>query len=156
MKHKPLEAILWSIALPGLAQLLNKKYLKGFLLIVLEFMINIGARLNLSIMYSFKGDIHTAIGYTNYQWLMFYPCVYMFGIWDAYKDAGGGETAYATLPFIGSAYLGTVGLMYSDELTIRGVLLGPVWLAMLFAFVGIGLGFLLKWVLGSMVKERHS
>lgn len=156
MKHKPLEALLWSIALPGLGQLLNRKYLKGFLLIILEFMINIGTRLNLSIMYSFKGDIHAAISHTNYQWLMFYPCVYMFGIWDAYKDAGGGESAYATLPFVGSAYLGTVGLMYSDELTIRGVLLGPVWLAMLFALVGIGLGFLLKWLLVSVVKEWYS
>jgi len=156
MKYKPLEALLWSIALPGLGQLLNRKYLKGILLIILEVMINIGARLNLSIMYSFKGEIQTAIELTNYQWLMFYPCVYMFGIWDGYKDAGGGESPYATLPFIGAAYLGTVGLMYSDELTIRGVLLGPVWLAMLFAFVGIGLGLLLKWILGLQLKERHS
>src|SRR5690554_6830729 len=110
MKYKPLEALLWSIALPGLGQLLNKQYLKAILLIILEIMINMGARLNLAIMYSFKGDIHSAISQTNYQWLMFYPCVYMFGIWDAYKDAGGGQAPHATLPFVFCAFMGTVGL----------------------------------------------
>jgi hypothetical protein len=153
MKYKPAEVLLWSIALPGLGQLLNKKYFKAFLLLILEFVINIGARLNLAIMYSFKGDIYAAISHTNYQWLMFYPCVYMFGIWDSYKDAGGGQSPYATLPFVFCAFLGTVGLMYSDSLRIGGVLFGPVWLAMLFAFLGIGLGQLLRIILISFASS---
>jgi hypothetical protein len=153
MKYKPVEALLWSIALPGLGQLLNRKYFKAFLLILLEIMINIGARLNLVIMNSFKGDIHAAISHTNYQWLMFYPCVYMFGIWDSFKDAGGGQSPYATLPFVFCAFMGTVGLMFSDSLRINGVLLGPVWLAMLFAFAGVGLGYLLKIIL---MRNQHS
>lgn len=35
------EKLLWSIALPGFGQLLNGKYLKEILLIVLEFSINV-------------------------------------------------------------------------------------------------------------------
>ncbi|HZG56444.1 hypothetical protein [Paenibacillus sp.] len=144
----PLEALLWSIALPGFGQFLNGKYVKAVVLIGLEFLINLGARLNLAIMSSFQGDIHAAIAHTNYQWLMFYPCVYMFSIWDAYKDAGGGTSGYATLPFVGCAFAGTVGLMYSPTLRIFGALLGPVWLPMLFAgaglLIGVGLGSVLR------------
>jgi hypothetical protein len=153
MKYKPLEALLWSIALPGLGQLLNKQYIKGILLIILEIMINMGARLNLAIMYSFKGDIHSAISQTNYQWLMFYPCVYMFGIWDAYKDAGGGQSPNAPLPFVFCAFIGTVGLMYSDSLRISDRLLGPVWLGLIFAFVGVGIGLILKIILNRRVSR---
>ncbi|WP_274364419.1 hypothetical protein [Paenibacillus thermotolerans] len=151
MKSKPLEVLLWSIALPGFGQLLNKQYLKGVVLIALEFLINIGSHLNLSIMYSFKGDILAAIQHTDYQWLMFYPCVYMFGIWDAFKAAGGGATAFSALPFVSCAYFGTVGVMYSD-MRISGVLLGPVWLPMLSALFGIALGIALKAAIGRHTK----
>lgn len=36
-----IESALWSIAIPGLGQLLNKKYFKGIILIALEFLIRL-------------------------------------------------------------------------------------------------------------------
>lgn len=143
----PVEMLFWGIALPGFGQLLNGKYVKGIVLIALEFLVNMGAKLNLIIMSSFQGNIELAISQANYQWLMFYPCLYMFAIWDGYKDAGGGQSRYATLPFVFCAFFGTVGIMYSPVLRIAGVLLGPVWLPMGFAFLGFGFGFILKWLL---------
>jgi hypothetical protein len=140
----PIEMLLWGIALPGFGQLLNGKYLKGIVLIALELLINAGARLNLIIISSFQGQIETAIRQVDYQWLMFYPCVYMFSIWDAFKDAGGGQSRYASLPFVFSALIGAVGIIYSSTLRLFGVLFGPVWLPMLFAFLGLGAGFMLK------------
>ena len=95
---------LWSIALPGLGQLLNGKFLKGLLLIILEILINVQSNFNKVIIYSFQGDIKSAIDQTNYQWLMFYPCLYMFSIWDAYRDAERGKSPYSFLPFVFSAY----------------------------------------------------
>src|SRR5699024_1922917 len=56
-----------------------------------------------------------AIQQVDYQWIMFYPCIYMFAIWDAYKDAGGGGP-YAFLPFVFAAYFGTIGVIYSSEI----------------------------------------
>ncbi|MEK3721376.1 hypothetical protein [Paenibacillus sp. FSL H8-0034] len=141
-RSNKIERLLWSIAFPGFGQMLNKKYVKGFTLIVLEFVINSNAHLNQIIILSFNGEIKNSIESTDYHWLMFYPCVYMFGMWDAYKDSG--ETAdYAYLPYVSGAFLGTVGLMYSAHLTIFGILLGPVWMPMLFAFLGIGIGIAL-------------
>ncbi|GGA12651.1 hypothetical protein GCM10008018_67100 [Paenibacillus marchantiophytorum] len=142
IKGQKIEKLLWSIALPGFGQFLNKKYLKGVVLITLEVIINVQAHLNASIQMSFQGDIAGAIAVTDYQWLMFYPCVYMFGIWDAYRDADEEQKPLAFLPYVGAAFFATVGMMYSPYF------LGPVWLSMLSCFVGVGAGVLLKkWVL---------
>ncbi|TXK76975.1 hypothetical protein [Paenibacillus sp. N3.4] len=151
-KSNKIEKLLWSIALPGFGQFLNRKYIKAITLIILEFIINTNSHLNMIIIYSFLGDITAAIDTTDYHWLMFYPCLYMFGMWDAYKD--GGETAaYAYLPYALGAFLGTVGLIYSTDLKLFGVLWGPVWLAMLFAFIGIGIGILLFLMLNNRRKQ---
>lgn len=151
MKKNPLEILLWSIALPGFGQLLNRKYVKGLTLILLEFIINIRANLNQIIMLSFQGETQTAASVTDYQWLLFYPCLYMFGMWDGYKDAGGGTESYDAIPFVGGAFFGTVGIMYSNRFEFGGVLLGPVWLPMLTAFAGIGIGNILR----SRMKRGH-
>jgi hypothetical protein len=73
-----MEKLLWSIALPGFGQLLNGKFLKGMLLISLEFLINIQANFNEVIILNFLGRTEEAIQQTNYGWLMFYPCLYFF------------------------------------------------------------------------------
>lgn len=146
-KTNPIEAILWSIAIPGFGQFLNKKYFKGVVLISLEFLININSHLNTSIISSFYGDISTSINQINYQWLMFYPCVYTFAIWDAYKDSFSKPKPFSFLPFVFSAYLGTIGVIYSKSLTFMGLLIGPIWLPLFFIFIGIMIGFIIKKIL---------
>jgi hypothetical protein len=138
------EALLWSIALPGFGQLLNREYLKGIIFIALEFIINVQSHFNEIILQSFNGNIEKAIEGTEYQWLMFYPCVYFFAMWDAYKDAGGGKEPYAYLPFVFSAYFVTVGLMYSEKVKIFGFFFGSVWFPMLCVIPGVVIGILLK------------
>lgn len=142
-----MEKLLWSIAFPGFGQLLNRKLLKGILLILLEFLVNVLGNFNEIIIFSFQGDIDMAIEQANYQWLMFYPCLYFFAMWDAFKDAGGGKEPYSFLPFVFSAYFVTVGTIYSSNLTIFNVLLGPVWLPILSVIPGLFVGFLLKRIL---------
>ncbi|MCI3921207.1 hypothetical protein MO973_13275 [Paenibacillus sp. TRM 82003] len=144
---KRIEVLLWSVALPGLGQLLNRQYLKGVLFLGLEFLVNLQSNFNTVILLSFKGQIDQAISQTDYQWLMFYPCLYLFSLWDAYKDADGGGSPYAFLPFVISAFLTTVGLIYSSNVILFGSLWGPVWLPILFCIIGFSLGLLLKGVL---------
>ncbi|NRD79476.1 hypothetical protein HPT25_19115 [Bacillus sp. BRMEA1] len=140
----PKEALLWSIALPGFGQFLNRKYLKGLLFVFLEFLINTQSHFNEVILFSFLGEIEKAIALTNYQWLMFYPCLYFFAMWDAFKDAGGGKDPYIYLPFVFSAYFVTVGCIYSSKLHLFGVLFGPVWLPILFVIPGLAAGFIIR------------
>lgn len=85
---RSVEILLWNIALPGFGQLLSGKYVKGILFIALELLINVQANFNKAILLSFHGEINQAIEQTNYQWLMFYPCLYMFAMWDGYRNVG--------------------------------------------------------------------
>jgi hypothetical protein len=149
-----LEAILWSIALPGFPQLLSGQLLKGALFVILEFLINLNGHFNAAIMYSFLWEIDKAFTVINYQWLMFYPCLYMFGMWDAYRNTFDGDIKGSYLPFAFSAYFVTVGLMLSPKITFFGVSLGPVFLPMLFLIPGLLAGFILRVMLLRFYSEN--
>ncbi|GGM24169.1 hypothetical protein GCM10011351_07400 [Paraliobacillus quinghaiensis] len=147
ISNDQLEKVLWSIALPGFAQVLSGRLIKGFLFIGLEIIINVQSNFNEIIIMSFQGKIEQAIQHTDYQWLMFYPCLYFFAIWDAYRDAEGKKRPLAFLPFVFSAYLVTLGLIYSPIFEVNGMLLGPMWLPMLSLPVGISVGSLIRYSL---------
>lgn len=144
MKKSAVETLFWSIALPGFGQLLNGKYLKGVLLVACEILINVQAHFNQIILLSFNGKIEAAIEHADYQWLLFYPCFYFFAMFDAYRDAGGIKSPFTFFPFVFSAYFVTTGVFYSSKVTIFGVLLGPVFLPMLFVIPGLLIGGFIK------------
>lgn len=139
-----LEKVLWSIAIPGFGQFLNKKYIKGIVLILLEFIINVKANINTLIVLSFYGQTELAVQQADYQWLMFYPCVYIYSIWDAYRDSRENVPPMLSIPFAMAAYIETIGVIYSKTFRINGVLLGPIFLPMICIFVGLGLGFIIR------------
>ncbi|RYG73117.1 hypothetical protein EU245_07810 [Lentibacillus lipolyticus] len=148
-----LEKLLWSIALPGFGQLLNERYLKGFILVFLEIIINVLGNFNELIILSFHGDIQEAVQRTNYQWLMFYPCLYFFAMWDAYREAEGESKPYAFVPFVFAAYFVTVGLIFSPNFTIFGYLIGPVWLPIIALPIGLTIGGWIRWLLLSRMDN---
>ncbi len=151
-KPSKLEAILWSIALPGFGQILNGKLIKGLVFIGLEFLINIKSHFNSAILESFRGHIDLASHVINYEWLMFYPCVYMFTMWDAYRDAKGAITFKTYLPFVFGAYFVTVGLTYATQIKVFGAYLGPVFLPILFLLPGLLIGAVVR----NFFKEKGS
>jgi hypothetical protein len=152
MKHKvadktkltKLEAVMWSIALPGFAQLLTGNLIKGIFFVTLEFLINAFSQFNKGIMYSFLGETERALQVMDLQWLMFYPCLYMFAMWDAYRSVMPEEEKLTFLPFVFSAYFVTVGLMYSPKVKLLGLFPGPVFLPMLFVIPGVVSGLLIR------------
>ncbi|WP_257350345.1 hypothetical protein [Pseudalkalibacillus decolorationis] len=154
-RNNKYEKLFWSIALPGFGQILNGQFLKGFLFIVLEFLINVQSNFNKVIFLSFHGEIEKAIQHANYQWLMFYPCLYFFSMWDAFKDAGGGQSPFSFLPFVFSAYFVTVGLIVSPTFKMMGALLGPVWLPMLFVIPGVAVGLIIKAIIMKAGQSIH-
>ncbi|CAH2715491.1 hypothetical protein BACCIP111895_02675 [Neobacillus rhizosphaerae] len=152
-KMSRLEAVLWNIAFPGFSQLLTGHYIKGVLFVVLEFIMNVKSRFNQAIMFSFLGEIERAEAVTNYQWLMFYPCVYMFSLWDGYRTAMPEDEKYSYLPFVFGAYFVTVGLILSRKVIIFDLYFGPVFLPMLFLIPGLLIGLLIKFSLSYI--NRH-
>jgi hypothetical protein len=153
-KTYKLEAILWSVAFPGFGQLLNGHLIKGILFILLEFTINVMSSFNQAIMFSFLGKITEAAKVIDYDWLMFYPCVYMYAMYDAYKFAEGENPRFSFVPFAFGAYFITIGLMYSPNI-IFGISFGPIWLPMLFLIPGLGIGFIIRFLLIKFTSRPH-
>lgn len=153
-KMGKLEAVLWSIALPGFSQLLAKQLWKGTLFVVLEFLINVFSNFNAGIMYSFLGEMDKAVEVMDFQWLMFYPCLYMFAMWDAYKIAMPENEELSFLPFVFSAYFVTVGLMYSTKVKLFGIFFGPVFLPMMSVVPGLIVGFIIRWIILTVRRGR--
>lgn len=153
MRVHKFEALMWSIAFPGFGQLLNRHYLKGLLLVLLEFWINVRSHLNTAIIASFHGQTLASVEQADFQWLMFYPCVYLFGVWDAYKFAGGDRSPYDYLPFVFSAYIGTIGVVYSSSLKVTGVVLGTVWLPIFCLIIGAIIGGVIRGLLVLKMKK---
>ncbi|MCA0989082.1 hypothetical protein [Guptibacillus algicola] len=146
MKRKlfPIEILLWSIAFPGFGQILNRAYIRGGFFIILEFVINVKSNLNLNIMYSFQGKSGLAIDVTNYEWAMFYPCIYLFAIFEsyvmAYERLGLPTPPYLTLPFVSAAYFSTIGVIYSSIPSP----IAPTFIPIIGIGVGVGIGFALR------------
>ncbi|WP_391558356.1 hypothetical protein [Robertmurraya sp.] len=146
-KQGKLEAVLWSIALPGFSQLLSGSYVKGVLFVLLEFVVNVMSNFNEAIMLSFLWEIDKAFAVLDYQWLMFYPCLYMFAMWDAYRAAMPETEEYSYLPFAFGAYFVTVGLMLSKKVKLFGVVFGPIFLPMIFLVPGLLIGFVIRYLI---------
>ncbi|WP_147531683.1 hypothetical protein [Bacillus marasmi] len=147
IKVGKLEAVLWNIALPGFSQILMGHVIKGLFFVISEMVINMYGNFNTIIMYSFLGQFDKAIHGANYQWLMFYPCFYMFSLWDAYRLAMPETEKRSYLPFVFGAFFVTVGLMISPKFKLFDVLLGPVFLPMLFLIPGLLVGFILRMII---------
>jgi hypothetical protein len=154
-KVETLEAILWSIALPGFAQILSGSLVKGLLFVLLEFLINVKSHFNEGIMLSFLGKTVSASERINYQWLMFYPCLYMFAMWDAYKLAQKRVRKYSFIPFAFCAYFVTIGLIYSPLIKINNILIGPIFLPILFLIPGLLIGHLIIFILNRINKSTY-
>jgi hypothetical protein len=81
----PYVVAIWSFISPGLGNLLQNRILKGLILILWQLFINTRAKINLAILYSFKGDFEMAKHVVNKRWLLLYIAVYMYSAWDAYR-----------------------------------------------------------------------
>jgi hypothetical protein len=151
----PTAAMLWSIALPGLGQLYNRDYIPAFLLLALEFLINLYSNLNLAILYSFNGDFRQGHEIINYEWGLFYPAIYGFAVWQAYNHAkivnhrsdgnGPPKKTYFTGCFFGLVIGMDLGLFWHnlkifEEVKALTFLHFPVQNGLTFGFIGALLG----------------
>ena len=72
---------------PGFGHLLLSKYLRAFLLILWEIVINLQAHVNLALMYTFLGEFQLVKDVVNIRWSLLYVPTFVFAIWDSYRAA---------------------------------------------------------------------
>ena len=127
----------------------------GLTLLFLEFLINVNANLNLAIYHSFRGSFPQVYQVSNIQWVLFYPCVYAFAVWQAYNKAfeinnnlnkDNNEPNRRTRLngfFIGFVMGGTLGVIYNGSI-------GYVFSGILGGFLGAVIGSIIE---GMITKE---
>ncbi|WP_066309723.1 hypothetical protein [Bacillus sp. FJAT-29814] len=166
--RSPWAAMLWSLVLPGFGQLYNRDYVIGIALIVLEFLINVKADLNLALLYSFRGKLADAHEIGNLGWGLFYPSFYAFAMWQALnyainfnKHQQGNEGATRT--YLSGFFLGLVigmdfGLFWHDSRIADTVPLMdyPVFNGLLFGLLFGGIGHFLEKYLYRKNKRPHT
>jgi hypothetical protein len=81
----PLVTVWWAASFAGFGQMMLGSYVKGYVLVLLEIIINVEAHLNLAIMYSFTGQFNLAKAAVDTRWLLGYVLVYVYGMWDSYN-----------------------------------------------------------------------
>ncbi|MFD1172228.1 DUF5683 domain-containing protein [Oceanobacillus picturae] len=155
MNKEGIENLLWSALLPGLGQVLNKRYIKGIFILGLGLLVNVKSYYNIAVLMSFHGNFLAAIEQTNYFWLMFYPCLYAFAMWDTYKDAKEVIEPFSYLPLVSGAYFATVGLIFSSSMKLFWGLTAPVLSPIIFGVLGVSVGFMIKKILFRINKLEN-
>lgn len=83
--RNPLLTVWWAMSFAGFGQMMVGSYVKGYVLVLLEIIINMEANLNKAIVYSFIGEFDLAKNVLDTRWLLAYVLIYVYGIWDSYN-----------------------------------------------------------------------
>lgn len=83
----PWVALIWSALLTGFGHIYNKKFIKALILLTWTIAIIHFSHINNALIATFNGQFNRANEIVNYQWLLFFPSIYFFAIWDSYNDA---------------------------------------------------------------------
>lgn len=84
--RNPWVTIWLSATFPGFGHIFIGSYIKGFLLIIWEIVINVESKLNLAIMYSFTGRFELAKETLDQRWLLLYVPVFIYALWDSHRS----------------------------------------------------------------------
>lgn len=118
----------WSAAFPGFGHMLLSKYIRGYALFIWEVIVNLKAHVNLSMIYSFQGNIDMAKEVLDTRWLLMYIPVYIFGIWDSYRTTVDMNRAYVLAEWENHRYnsftLGAFEINYLDK---RNPVMAVIW-----------------------------
>ncbi|MDF2626681.1 MAG: hypothetical protein K0R39_512 [Symbiobacteriaceae bacterium] len=86
-RRSPTLAALWSAFVPGFGQLYNEHVMRAFTLMIWYFLVLFKSGLGLAAFHTMRGEFHLVMPALDFQWLLFWPSVYAFGVADAYADA---------------------------------------------------------------------
>ncbi len=84
--RNPWAILWWSATFPGFGHILIGSYVKGFLLMVWEIIVNTQAGVNLGIFYSFTGRFALAKEVLDTRWVLLYIALYTYAMWDSYRS----------------------------------------------------------------------
>jgi hypothetical protein len=85
-KKNPWLAAILSIFLGGAGHFYNFKIIKAVMLMGWHLAVWLNAGLNLALLETLHGNWKAVHQVIDYQWLLFWPSMHLFNIWNAYSD----------------------------------------------------------------------
>lgn len=85
-RRNPIMTALWSAGLPGLGQVSNDRTIKALILMGWYLAIVLLSGMARASYHTLLGELQQASLDLDYQWLLFWPSIYLYGIVDAYTD----------------------------------------------------------------------
>lgn len=85
-KREPLMAVIWSFFVPGLGQLYIHRIITAFFVIIWTVIFSYYSHGLEAISLLFIGKIQEATAVLDPEWLLFFPSVYGFSIFDSYMN----------------------------------------------------------------------
>jgi hypothetical protein len=85
-KRNPWVSLFWSSTFTGLGHVYCHKILFGFILISWTCVITFSTHFPMLIIYTLTGQLDKIADAVNYEWLLFLPSVYFFGIYHGYSS----------------------------------------------------------------------
>src|SRR5699024_2129799 len=136
--RSPYVAAWWSAAFPGFGHMLLSKNIPGLLLFAWEVIINMEAKINLAMVYSFSGRFQKATDVLDTSYIPMYIAVYLFSIWDSYRIAVDTNKLYLLADHENASAnifkMGTAEINYLDK--------REPWVAMVWSLLMPGTGHL--------------
>ncbi|HLN62080.1 MAG TPA: hypothetical protein VK464_11065 [Symbiobacteriaceae bacterium] len=86
LRRSPILATFWSGIITGFGQLYLDRGLKALFMMAWYLTVVFKAHLTLAAFHALRGEFDQAAAVVDYQWALFWPSIYMFGIVDAYHD----------------------------------------------------------------------
>jgi hypothetical protein len=85
-RRNPALAAFWSVVMTGLGHMYSNRMLKAIVLMAWYLAIILKSGLSLAFYHTVLGQYELAHKAVDYQWLLFWPSIFVFGIVDAYAD----------------------------------------------------------------------
>ncbi len=157
----PCSALLWSLVLPGFGQFYNGQLFIGFFLMVLEVLINYSSNLNLAIYHTFRGELQQAHQVVHYNWGLFYPSLWGYGMWQAYNEAisinntlreKGISEPLKKADFTGMLFGLVAGMVLG--LFFQFIFISPVYTGLAIGLLGAIIGYLVEKCIYKLI-DRH-
>ncbi|HYG58689.1 MAG TPA: hypothetical protein VD902_11585 [Symbiobacteriaceae bacterium] len=85
-RRNPILAAVWSAFAPGLGHFYTDRKIKGFILLGWYLGVTLNSHLVMAVFHVLRGEYEVSRQLIDYQWFLYWPSIYLFGIVDAYQD----------------------------------------------------------------------
>ena len=86
-KRNPHMALMWSFVFSGLYHICNNKLLSGLTLLSWNMVVAYYTKIPEMLRFTLTGQFERISAVIDIQWLLFFPSIFMFSIYDAYTHA---------------------------------------------------------------------